>query len=110
MSTLALISLITAITGELAGTMSLCMASSTGRKRWWVGVVVGYVIAFSMLSVTLAQGVPLGVAYGIWSATGVTITAVLNRIFFKEPLTWVMSIGIILLVGGVLLIEIGGVH
>ena len=110
MNTLALISLMTAIAGELAGTMSLRMASSSGRKRWWIGVVAGYVVAFSMLSVTLAQGVPLGVAYGIWSAAGVAITAVLSRIFFKEPLTWVMSIGIILIVGGVLLIEVGGVH
>lgn len=109
MTILALITLITAITGELAGTLCLRMAS-TGRKCWWIGVATGYLIAFAMLSITLAEGVPLGVAYGIWAAAGVAITAVLSRIFFKEPLTWVMGIGIVLIVGGVLLIEIGAAH
>ena len=109
MSVLAIIGLVSAIIGEVTGTVSLRMAS-TGRKVWWCGVGAGYVFAFVMLSATLAQGLPLGVAYGIWAAAGVAITAVLSRIFFKEPLTWVMSLGIILIVGGVLLIELGSGH
>lgn len=109
MTALALISLIAAIIGEVSGTVSLRMAT-TGRKTWWIGVAAGYILAFTMLSVTLAQGVALGVAYGIWAAAGVVITAILSRIFFKEPLTWVMGLGIILIVGGVLLIELGAVH
>ena len=59
---------------------------------------------------TLAEGVPLGVAYGIWAAAGVAIMAVLSKILFKEPLTWLMGFGIILIVGGVLLIELGAAH
>ncbi|MCT2058405.1 DMT family transporter [Dietzia cinnamea] len=109
MTVLALIGLVSAIVGEVTGTVSLRMAT-TGRKTWWVGVSAGYVFAFVMLSVALAQGLPLGVAYGIWAAAGVAITAVLSRIFFKEPLTWVMGLGIVLIVGGVLLIELGAVH
>lgn len=109
MTVLALIGLISAIVGEVTGTISLRMAA-TGRKTWWIGVIAGYVFAFTMLSVALAQGLPLGVAYGIWAAAGVAITAVLSRILFKEPLTWVMGIGIILIVGGVLLIELGAAH
>ena len=70
----------------------------------------GYVFAFAMLSVVLAEGVAIGVAYGIWAAAGVAITAILSRIFFKEPLTWVMILGLILIVGGVLLIELGAAH
>lgn len=52
----------------------------------------------------------LGVAYGIWAAAGVALTAILSRILFKEPLTWVMGLGIILIAGGVLLIELGAAH
>lgn len=64
-----------------------------------------------MLSVALAQRLPLGVACGIWAAAaGVVIIAVLSRIFFKEPLTWVMCLGHALIVGGVLLIELGSAH
>ncbi|OSP07317.1 DMT family transporter [Microbacterium sp. LEMMJ01] len=109
MTVLALFALIGAIVGEVTGTVSLRLASD-GKKPWWIGVALGYVFAFTMLSVVLAQGVPLGIAYGIWAAAGVAITAVLSRIFFKEPLTWVMSIGIVLIIGGVLLIELGAAH
>lgn len=106
MTPLALGALIFAIAGEAVGTVCLRIASD-GRKAAWIGVAVGYVGAFALLVVVLAQGVGLGVAYGIWAAAGVAITAILGRLLFKEPLTWVMGLGIILIVGGVLLIELG---
>jgi len=106
---LALICLIAAIIAEVTATISLRMATS-GSKLWWLAVAGGYIFAFTMLSIVLAEGVPLGVAYGIWAAAGVALTAILSRIFFKEPLTWVMSLGLILIIGGVLLIELGAAH
>jgi small multidrug resistance pump len=53
---------------------------------------------------------PLGVAYGIWAAAGVALTAVIGRLLFKEPFTWLMGLGILLIVGGVLCIELGAAH
>jgi small multidrug resistance pump len=100
--------LIVAILFEVGGTLSLRMA--VDNKRWYSGVGIGYIVAFTMLSFALAGGMPLGVAYGIWAASGVALTAILSRILFKEPLTWLMSLGIILIVGGVLLIELGAAH
>ena len=41
---------------------------------------------------------------------GVALTAVLSKFLFKEPLTLIMGAGIALIVGGVLLIEIGAAH
>ncbi|MBG6183088.1 multidrug transporter EmrE-like cation transporter [Arthrobacter sp. CAN_A214] len=61
-------------------------------------------------TLTLTSGRPLGIAYGIWAAAGVTLTAIISRFLFKEPLTWLMGLGIILIVGGVLLIEVGPAH
>lgn len=52
----------------------------------------------------------LGVAYAIWAALGVALTAVASRILFNEPLNWVMTIGIVLIMGGVPLVETGGVR
>lgn len=98
--------LVFAIVFEVSGTMSLRLASA-GKTWWYIGVVLGYVAAFSSLSVTLSLGMPLGVAYGIWSAVGVVLTALLGRIIFKESLTWVMGLGIVLVMGGVLLVETG---
>ncbi|MBG6181962.1 multidrug transporter EmrE-like cation transporter [Arthrobacter sp. CAN_A1] len=54
--------------------------------------------------------VPLGVAYGIWAAAGVALTAIIGKVLFKEPFTWLMGLGIILIIGGVMLIELGAAH
>ncbi|MCJ0701024.1 QacE family quaternary ammonium compound efflux SMR transporter [Frigoribacterium faeni] len=105
---MAYLFLIGAIIFEVAGTTSLRLA--VDNKRWYAGVAVGYLVAFVMLTLTLSNGLPLGIAYGIWAAAGVAITAIISKLLFKEPLTWLMSFGIILIIGGVLLIELGANH
>ncbi|MBF4575805.1 multidrug efflux SMR transporter [Frondihabitans sp. VKM Ac-2883] len=100
--------LVAAILFEVAGTLSLRMA--VDDRRWYIPVGIGYIVAFTSLSLGLGQGLPLGVAYGIWAASGVALTAVASKFLFKEPLTWLMGLGIVLIVGGVLLIEVGSSH
>ncbi|WP_229052009.1 multidrug efflux SMR transporter [Aeromicrobium sp. Leaf350] len=101
--------LVVAILTEVAATLSLRMAS-TGSRAWFGVVGVGYLAAFTALSLSLSEGMNLGVAYGIWAASGVALTAVLSRILFQEALTWVMSLGIVLIATGVLLVELGATH
>jgi len=101
-----------AILTEVAATLSLRVATTTKRSPygWYAIVAVGYVAAFTFLSLALQAGMPLGVAYGIWSAVGVALTAVFSRVFFRESLTGLMIVGIVLIMGGVLLIELGSAH
>ena len=96
-----------AVISEVAATLSLRVAAG-GRPRWYAVVAAGYVIAFSFLSGSLAAGMPLGVAYGVWAAGGIVLTALLSRVIFREALTPVMMLGMGLIVAGVLLIELGG--
>ena len=100
-----------AILTEVAATLSLRMASRPGAPRaWFAAVVAGYLAAFSLLTLALDGGMPVGVAYGIWSAVGVALTALASRVLFREPLTRVMLLGIGLIITGVLLIELGARH
>jgi len=101
--------LVAAIVLEVGATLSL-RASVTGSRLWYIPVVVGYLGAFVGLAFALGEDVPLGVAYGIWAAAGVAITAIMSRILFKEPLTLVMIGGILLVAAGVLLVETGSAH
>ena len=55
-------------------------------------------------------GLALGVAYGIWSAGGVAVTAIASRLLFGEPLTRTMVAGIAFIMAGVLLVELGSAH
>lgn len=103
---IAWVFLVVAILTEVAATLAL-QATVKGSRWWYLLVGAGYVTAFTLLSFSLGEGMPLGVAYGIWTAAGVALTAVLGKVIFKQPFTWVMALGVALIMGGVLLIEVG---
>lgn len=94
-----------AIATEVAASLSLKAAQT--EPWFFVLVVLGYVSAFACLSLALRRGMPLGVAYGIWAAAGVALTALLSAAIFGEPLTPLMLGGIALVIVGVLCVELG---
>jgi small multidrug resistance pump len=98
-----------AIIVEVFATMSLRASDGFRKKVWIAPVIAGYLVSFWLLWVALALGIPVGIAYGVWSACGVALVAVIARLLFSEPLTWVMVLGIGLIVAGVLTIEMAGV-
>jgi small multidrug resistance pump len=95
-----------AIVFEVMGTLALRMAA-TGQRAYYAAVAAGYLLTFVFLSLALGEGLGIGVAYGIWAASGVALTAIASRVLFEEPLTPVMGGGIALIIGGVLLVELG---
>ncbi|MGY4709268.1 DMT family transporter [Mycolicibacterium sp. CBM1] len=97
-----------AILVEVFATMSLRASDGFRKKVWIAPIVIGYVAAFTLLSVTLSLGMPVGIAYGVWSAAGVALVAVIARVLFAEPLTLLMIGGIALIIAGVLTIELTG--
>jgi small multidrug resistance pump len=97
--------LVAAIVTEVAATLSL--RASQDHSSWLVLVVIGYVGAFLLLTLVLRTGMAVGVAYGIWGATGTAATAVLAAALFDDPFTWPIAVGIGLIIAGVLLVEFG---
>lgn len=97
-----------AILSEVTGSMSL--KAALGNPGWYAVTAVGFVLAFICLAAVLRRGMPLGVAYGIWGATGVALTAAASSIVFNEPLTGTMLAGIALIIAGVLTVELGSQH
>lgn len=97
-----------AIVVEVFGTLGLRASDGFRNKRWVVPVVAAYLTSFYLLWLTLRLGMPVGVAYGIWTACGVALVAVIARYVFKDPLTAKMTIGIGLIAAGVLTIELAG--
>ena len=97
--------LIGAVITEVTATLSL--RASQDHSGWLVLVVAGYLAAFVLLTLVLRAGMPVGVAYGIWGALGTAATAVLAAVLFGDPFTWPIVAGIGLIIGGVLLVELG---
>ena len=94
-----------AILTEVTGTLSL--RAFQDQRLWLILVVAGYVASFFLLTRVLRAGVPVGVAYGIWGASGTAITAVLASVIFDDPFTVPIMVGIGLIIAGVLLVEFG---
>lgn len=94
-----------AIAMEVVGTLSL--RASQDSSLWLIAVVLGYLSAFVLLALTLREGMPVGVAYGVWAASGIALTAVLAAFIFGDPFTVAIATGIALIIGGVLLVEFG---
>ena len=98
-----------AIGVEVFATLGLRASEGFRKKAWIAPVVLAYLVSFYLLWLTLAMGLPVGIAYGVWTACGVALVAVLARYLFRDPLTFKMIIGIGLIVAGVLVIETAGV-
>ncbi|WP_319450506.1 MULTISPECIES: DMT family transporter [unclassified Mycobacterium] len=94
-----------AIVSEVAATLSL--RASQDHVAWLVLVVIGYAIAFVLLALVLRAGLAVGVAYGIWGASGTALTAVLAAVIFRDALTWPIAVGIALIIAGVLFVDLG---
>lgn len=96
-----------AVVTEVTATLSL--RAATDHPAWYVLVVAGYGASFFFLARVLTR-MPVGVAYGIWGASGILLTALLAAMFFGDALTVPMLMGIVLVIVGVLLVEFGSRH
>lgn len=99
--------LLGAIGFEVAGTLSMRASDGFSRWQWAIPVAVGYTASFVLLAMVLKRGIPVGVAYGVWSGIGVALTAVLARFLFNDPFTPMMAGGVVLIGAGVYLMENG---
>ena len=94
-----------AIVSEVVATTA--MKSSEGFTRLWPSliVVVGYMVAFYFLSMTL-KFIPTGIAYAIWAGAGIVLITLMGWIVHKQTLDLPAIIGMGLIVAGVLVINI----
>ena len=97
--------LASAILCEVGATLALKRALD--HPVMYVVVAIGYIASLILLTRTLREGLGIGLAYGVWAGCGVALAAIGSKVFFNEPLNGVMIVGITLIIGGVLLVELG---
>lgn len=95
-----------AILAEVLATSALKAADGFTRPLPSLVVVLGYGIAFYLLSLTL-KVVPVGIAYAIWSGVGTGLIALLGWLLFGQALDAAALLGLALIVAGVLVIQLG---
>ena len=65
-----------------------------------VVVLVGYGIAFYLLSLSL-RSIEVGVAYAIWCGIGIVLVAAIGAIFYGETIDLAAATGFGLIIAGV---------
>ena len=97
--------LLLAIVSEVVATSAL--KSSESFSRLWPSVltVVGYGVAFYLLSLTLRE-LPVGIAYAIWSGVGIVLVSLAAVVLFGQQLDLPALIGMGLIVAGVIVINV----
>lgn len=101
--------LVGAIAAEVGATTA--MKYSDGFSRLWPSVLtgLGYAVAFVLLAQTL-KTVSVGTAYAIWSGIGTAAVATIGAVFLGESMSVAKVAGIVLIIGGVVVLNMGGAH
>ncbi|MCH7313585.1 multidrug efflux SMR transporter [Acinetobacter sp. ANC 3882] len=94
-----------AIAAEVIATSALKSSEGFTKPIASIVVVVGYMIAFYCLSLTL-KTIPVGIAYAIWSGVGIVLITTVAWFVFDQKLDLWGIIGIVLIMSGVLILNL----
>ncbi|MDU2408931.1 DMT family transporter [Acinetobacter junii] len=94
-----------AIIAEVIATSALKSSEGFSKPIASVIVVLGFIIAFYCLSLTL-KTIPVGIAYAIWSGVGIVLVTIIAWIVFDQKLDVWGIIGIALIMCGVLILNL----
>lgn len=88
---------------------STALKLSEGFRRPWpvVGVAAGYGLATVALGL-LMEFLPVGVIYAVWGGGAAVALTVVGRVVFGERLTGLRLVGIALIVGGAVVLNLSG--
>ena len=102
--------LLAAITFEVVAT-SLLKATEGFTKLWpTVACLAGYVASFASLAWAIKHELPVGVAYAMWAGLGTAAIVAIGVVFLNEPISAQKIAGVLLVIGGVVVLNLGGAH
>ena len=94
-----------AIIAEVIATSALKSSEGFTKPIASIVVVLGYIIAFYCLSLTL-KTIPVGIAYAVWSGVGIVLITTVAWFVFDQKLDVWGIIGIVLIMSGVLILNL----
>ncbi|WP_167473123.1 DMT family transporter [Nocardia arthritidis] len=98
-----------AIVFEVFGTTCMKLADGFTRPLPSLGMAVGYLGAFGLLTLALKQ-LPVGVAYATWAGVGTGLVAVVGVTLLGESWSALKAAGIALVMIGVVVLNLSGAH
>lgn len=99
--------LVLAIAAEVVATSVLPRTQGFTLLLPSVVAVSGYGFAAFLLA-HVVRSMPVGIAYAIWAGVGTLTVVVIGATFLRQPISAWQAAGIGLIVGGVVLVNLGG--
>jgi quaternary ammonium compound-resistance protein SugE len=74
----------------------------TGKGKWMgeAAFVVCIILSFTFLQMAV-KTIPIGIAYAVWTGIGATGTLAVSTLVFKQPITGMQIVFVLILVGAV---------
>jgi small multidrug resistance pump len=94
-----------AIICEVIGTAFLQRSEQFTQWAPTAAMAAFYVASLYFLAQAL-KAMPLGIAYAIWGGLGIVLTAIVGVTIFKQALDAAAMIGIAMIVGGVVVVNV----
>ncbi|MEH6565800.1 MAG: SMR family transporter [Halopseudomonas sp.] len=97
--------LATAIVSEVIATSALKASEGFSKPLPTALVVVGYVVSFYFLALTL-KTIPVGIAYAIWSGVGIVLISLVAWLLYRQELDLPALLGMGMIMAGVMVINL----
>lgn len=97
--------LVIAIVAEVIATTALASSQSFTRPVPTATAILGYAVAFWLLSFPL-RIMPTGVVYAIWSGMGIVLITAVAWIWRKQSLDVPALVGLALILAGVVVVNL----
>ena len=101
--------LIAAIILEVAGTVSMKLSAGFTRLGPSVLLFLFYAACFTALTLALKK-LDVSLVYAVWSGVGTALITLIGMTYFREPVTLLKAVSILMIIGGVVGLNIGGVQ
>ena len=101
--------LFVAILLEVSGTIAMKLSEGFTRMAPLVTMFIFYGFGLTLLTLALKK-IELSIAYAIWSGMGTALIGIVGIIWFKESMTVLKIISIILIIVGVIGLNLNSEH
>ncbi len=97
--------LLAAILLEVAATLLLKVSDGFTRVGATVAMAICYIGSFYLMAMSLRQ-MEVGTVYAVWSALGTALVVGAGTVFFRESMTAMKAVSIMLIIVGVISLNV----
>ena len=96
-----------AIFFEVLGTTAMKLSEGFSKPAWGLAMGICYIACFGFLTLALNR-MDVGAAYAVWSGVGTVLIATIGILYFKDPVSLLKMVSIVLIIAGVIGLNLGG--